>query len=158
MKVRKLNEVRLNNHQQHLEDLILFGKEGIEELNDKIDKFIRRFESSNRELNLTQKIDGCLAPETLIKTTEGDISFSQLINEFNLSGKVYKGFGKDDKTDEVKEVDLQLPRVINGDKEWCTIEFDNNSFITCTIDHPFKVDDRYEEAYKLDSQSKIDVI
>lgn len=61
MKVCKLNEVRLNNHQQHLEDLILFGKEGIEELNDKIDKFIRRFDNSNKELNLTQKVDGAPA-------------------------------------------------------------------------------------------------
>lgn len=158
MKINKLVEVRLNNHQQHFEDLILFGKEGIEELNDKVDKFIRRFDNSKKELNLTQKIDGCLAPETLIKTTEGDIPFSQLINEFNLSGKVYKGFGRDDKIGKIKEVDLQLPRVINGDKEWCTIEFDNNSYVTCTVDHPFKDGDTYTNAINLNSESKIDVI
>lgn len=158
MKVNKLIEVRLNNHQTHLEDLVLFGKEGLNELNDKINKFLRRFGHDKGELNLTQKIDGCLAPETLIKTTEGDISFSQLINEFNLSGKVYKGFGKDDKTGEIKEVDLQLPRVINGDKEWCTIEFDNNSYVTCTVDHPFKDGDTYTDAINLNSDSKIDVI
>ena len=61
MKINKLVEVRLNNHQQHFEDLILFGKEGIEELNDKVDKFIRRFDNSKKELNLTQKIDGAPA-------------------------------------------------------------------------------------------------
>lgn len=62
MKIKKyLNEVRLNSHQQHFEDLILFGKEGIEELNDKVDKFIRRFDNSKKELNLTQKIDGAPA-------------------------------------------------------------------------------------------------
>lgn len=153
-----LKEYRKNTHQTHMCDLVLLGREGIEELNDKIDKFIRRFDSDEKELNLTQKIDGCLAPETLIKTTEGDIPFSQLINEFNLSGKIYKGFGKDDKTGKIKEVDLQVPRVINGDKEWCTIEFDNNSYVTCTVDHPFKDGDHYTAASKLSIDSKIDVI
>ena len=156
--MKVLNETRMNVHQQHLEDLVLFGKEGLSELNDKIEKFLERFSSQEKKLNLTQKIDGCLAPETLIKTTEGDIPFSQLINEFNLSGKVYKGFGRDDKTGKIKEVDLQLPRVINGNKEWCTIEFDNNSYVTCTVDHPFKDGDTYTDAINLNSESKIDVI
>ena len=57
----KIEEVRLNNHQQHLEDLVLFGKEGLNELNDKIDKFLRRFEGGQGELNLTQKVDGAPA-------------------------------------------------------------------------------------------------
>ena len=62
MKIRKeINEVRLNSHQQHLEDLVLFGKEGLNELNDKIDKFLRRFEGKQGELNLSQKIDGAPA-------------------------------------------------------------------------------------------------
>ena len=59
--MRKLNEIRLNNHQQHMEDLVLFGKEGLDELNDKIDKFIRRFDNNEKELNLTQKVDGAPA-------------------------------------------------------------------------------------------------
>ena len=43
MKIIK-EEKRLNVHQVHIEDLVLFGKEGLNELNDKIDKFLRRFE------------------------------------------------------------------------------------------------------------------
>ena len=142
----------------HMEDLVLLGKEGLDELNYKIDQFKKEISNEADNLNITQKIDGCLAPETLVKTTEGDVAFSKLINEYNVLGKVYKGYGKDDKTGEIKEVDLTLPRVINGNKEWCTIEFDNNSFITCTIDHPFKDDDHYTEANKLSINSKIDVI
>ena len=57
----KLTEYRKNTHQQHAEDLVLLGKEGLSELNDKIDKFIRRFDSNEQELNLTQKIDGAPA-------------------------------------------------------------------------------------------------
>ena len=57
----KLRELRANTHQTHTEDLVLLGKEGLSELNDKIDKFIRRFDSDEQELNLTQKIDGAPA-------------------------------------------------------------------------------------------------
>lgn len=57
-----LNEAtRKNVHQTHLEDLVLLGKDGFNELNDKIDKFLRRFNSEDKELNLTQKIDGAPA-------------------------------------------------------------------------------------------------
>lgn len=154
----KLLETRLNTHMYHMEDLVLLGKEGLDELNYKIDQFKKEIANTSDNLNITQKIDGCLAPETLVKTTEGDVAFSKLINDYNVLGKVYKGYGKDDKTGEIKEVDLTLPRVVNGNKEWCTIEFDNNSFITCTIDHPFKDDDHYTEANKLSINSKIDVI
>ena len=154
----KLLETRLNTHMYHMEDLVLLGKEGLDELNYKIDQFKKEIANTSDNLNITQKIDGCLAPETLVKTTEGDVAFSKLINDYNVLGKVYKGYGKDDKTGEIKEVDLTLPRVINGNKEWCTIEFDNNSFITCTIDHPFKDGDHYTEANKLSINSKIDVI
>ena len=57
-----LNEAtRKNVHQTHLEDLVLLGKDGFNELNDKINKFIRRFSKEEKELNLTQKIDGAPA-------------------------------------------------------------------------------------------------
>ena len=59
MKLREAT--RKNVHQTHLEDLVLLGKDGFNELNDKIDKFLRRFDSEEKELNLTQKIDGAPA-------------------------------------------------------------------------------------------------
>jgi len=56
--MKVIKETRMNTHQTHLEDLVLLGKDGFNELNDKIDKFLRRFDNSNKELNLTQKVDG----------------------------------------------------------------------------------------------------
>ena len=53
--------MRKNVHQQHFEDLVLFGKDGLDELNDKIEKFIRSFASNKKELNTTVKIDGAPA-------------------------------------------------------------------------------------------------
>lgn len=58
----KLKEAtRKNVHQTHLEDLVLLGVDGFNELNDKVEKFLRRFSSEEKELNLTQKIDGAPA-------------------------------------------------------------------------------------------------
>lgn len=45
---------RANTHQTHFEDLIILGEGGIEEFNDKIEKFM----SGDSEMNYTTKIDG----------------------------------------------------------------------------------------------------
>ena len=57
MKVYKLNEVRLNTHQTHLEALVTLGKDGLNELNSHIQKFLNMLEGNN-ELTLMSKIDG----------------------------------------------------------------------------------------------------
>ena len=57
MKVHKLNEVRLNTHQTHLESLVTLGKDGLNELNSHIQKFLNMLEGNN-ELTLMSKIDG----------------------------------------------------------------------------------------------------
>ena len=48
---------RLNSHQTHMEDLVLLGKDGLDELNDKIEKFL----NNKEQLNTTTKIDGAPA-------------------------------------------------------------------------------------------------
>ena len=59
----KLDEFKLrpNTHQTHIEDLVLLGKEGLEELNDKIQKTINAITNQSKEVNLTTKIDGAPA-------------------------------------------------------------------------------------------------
>lgn len=49
---------RNNTHQTHFEDLVLLGKEGLDELNDKIDKFLQTRLGNDVGLNTTTKIDG----------------------------------------------------------------------------------------------------
>jgi hypothetical protein len=148
---------RLNKHQLHFEDLVLLGPEGLEELNDKIEGTIETLENNSERINLTTKIDGCLAPETLVATTEGDTAFSKIISDYN-KGKVYYGYGVNDSTGEIIPVELKMPRVKNGNKNWCTIEFNNGGYLTATVDHPIKVDDDYVEAGKLEVTTKIEGI
>ena len=54
-------KTRMNSHQTHMEDLVLLGKDGLEELNDKIEKFLTTLEGNDVGLNTTTKIDGAPA-------------------------------------------------------------------------------------------------
>ncbi len=74
------------------------------------------------------------------------------------NGIIHYGYGFDEHTKEIKQVELFMPRVKNGIKDWCSIEFDNGSYIICTEDHPIKVGDDYIEAGKLEVDTKIDGI
>lgn len=49
---------RANVHMAHFEDLILLGKDGLEELNDKIEKFLSTKSGKDVGLNTAIKIDG----------------------------------------------------------------------------------------------------
>ena len=154
MNIKEFKE-RKNVHQLHFEDLVLLGEDGINELNDKIDRFIARIGGDKSGSNLTTKIDGCLAPDTIVATTEGDFPFSKIIKDYT-EGKSYYGYGFNGNNVEI--VKLELPRVVNGNKDWCSIEFDNGGYITATVDHPIWVDGKYIEAGKLKVHTKIDGI
>lgn len=52
---------RANTHQTHFEDLVLLGPDGIDEIKDKIEKFIETSEGADVGLNTTTKIDGAPA-------------------------------------------------------------------------------------------------
>ena len=54
----KLLETRLNTHMYHMEDLVLLGKDGLDELNYKIDQFKKEIANTSDNLNITQKLDG----------------------------------------------------------------------------------------------------
>lgn len=61
MKIQKLEEVRKNVHQAHLEDLVLLGKDDFNEIHNKIDLFEKTLEGEDVGLNTTVKIDGAPA-------------------------------------------------------------------------------------------------
>lgn len=61
MIIRKLEETRLNTHQQHFEDLVLLGEEGLDEIDDKIERFKLKLQDKDSGLNTTTKIDGAPA-------------------------------------------------------------------------------------------------
>lgn len=50
--------IRKNTHQQHLEDLVLLGPEGLEELDDKFEGMLDMLEDNSDRVLATSKIDG----------------------------------------------------------------------------------------------------
>lgn len=49
---------RPNTHQTHFEDLVLLGSDGLDELNDKVEKFMSTMQNKDVGMNLTTKVDG----------------------------------------------------------------------------------------------------
>ena len=146
---------RHNVHQTHIEDLVLLGPDGIDEIKDKVKKFFAKLDGEDLGLNTAVKVDGCLHPDTIIKTTEGDISFSEIIS--NNSHKYY-GYGKD-KNGNVKEVELKFPRIsTGGHKDWYIIVFENSGYVIATQDHPFSVNGVFIETEKLKINDDVDTL
>ena len=135
--------MRYNTHMSHLESLVTYGKEALNEIQYKLDNFL------NDDINVNLKYDGCLAPETLVCTTEGNIPFSKIINDYLCLNKIYTGYGIDDTTNEIKQIKLDMPRQAIGLKDWVCVEFDNNDYIVATEDHPFRVNGNYIAAKDL---------
>ena len=61
---------RHNTHQTHIEDLVLLGPDGIDEIKDKVKRFFAKLNGEDLGLNTAVKVDGCLHPDTIIKTNE----------------------------------------------------------------------------------------
>ncbi len=59
-----LMETRLNSHQTHLDDLVLVGPEGLQELSSKLDNLYNKLHGKDADINVTTKIDG--APAAII--------------------------------------------------------------------------------------------
>ena len=86
MKILKEYKTRFNQHTTHLEDLALLGEDGINELNDKIERFIARIGGDKSGSNLTTKVDG--APAAVCWSTfEGYPANSICLKSFVTSNK-----------------------------------------------------------------------
>ena len=128
---------RANVHQTHFESLVLLGKGGLEELNDKIEKFLSTRSGKDVGLNTTIKIDGCLSEDTLIPTTVGDIPISQITADW--PEVKYLGWGYDEKTKTKKKVLLNFPRYITEEHDYYKLSFENGSEVKATENHPFRI-------------------
>lgn len=77
---------RLNTHQTHFEDLVLLGPDGLDELNDKIEKFMFSVRGEDTGFNLTTKIDGSPAMVVYSKFSgypDNSICLKSFVNNAN---------------------------------------------------------------------------
>ena len=78
--------LRMNTHQTHLESLVFTGPEGLNEIQDKVEKFINQFSNDQTDLTQTVKIDG--APAVIIWSSfagypDNSICLKSFVNSAN---------------------------------------------------------------------------
>jgi len=128
-----LNE-DINRHIEHFEDnMFNNGVNGIEK-NIELAKLIRDTLSggSKSKAAITVKWDGCIHPDTIIKTKNGDMKMKEILGKNDVEVFTYN-FDKG-----IDELNLAIkPRINHNNKNWVEVELENGDKIIVTEDHEF---------------------
>lgn len=115
----------------HLEDLVFFhGSAGTMEALEHI-KEIATAEGSQ---SVRMKWDGCIHEETILKTTEGDLTIKEVVAKID-NGDNIKAYGKNLTTGVDSAVDILGTSISVGIKSWVKLELENGAIIKLTEDH-----------------------
>jgi len=128
-----LNE-DVNKHMEHFEDnMFNNGVSGIQK-NIDLAKTIRNSLSggSKTKATITVKWDGCIHPDTIIKTKNGDVKIGNIIGKDGVEVYTYN-FDRG-----INEWDLAVnPRINHNNKNWVEVELENGDKVVVTEDHEF---------------------
>jgi hypothetical protein len=120
------------SHLDHIEDFILiYGMGAYSRFVSDVKRIVDFLKKEKSDIAISEKFDGCVHPQTLIKTTEGNIPIIDIIN----SNKSYQCYTYNEKTDVVEIQDIFLPRTNHNEKNWVEIELENGESVKCTEDH-----------------------
>lgn len=153
--IKKFNEKQVTpsilRHMDHQEDLLYYGKDGAQMLLDTIEDTFSFLKSDIPEhgSKITQKVDGCVSPSSLIKTDKGIISIFEAIEKIT-SGEtlLVEGFNESLSIDTLTEILGCSSK--KGSKKWVCLTLENNNKLFCTEDHPIYTLNRgYVEAINL---------
>lgn len=123
-------------HMTHIEDMLLQGPAGISIVLNTLNDVFHALEGESTKSNIKLKIDGCVAPSTILKTNYGYKSILEIIKEFeeNPNSNIeIEGYDEEEK----KEKFFKLKNIFSsyGEKSWLELKFDNNTSLFCTKDH-----------------------
>ncbi len=122
-----------NTHMMHAENAVLYRgpagvKRALEALDDLYSMLAGTGLSDSRMV--TQKWDGCVGPNSIIITPNGEMTIEEYIQN--------PGIGilaRNIETGEDEFTDGNLGTISNGDKEWLELTLENNETIQLTADH-----------------------
>lgn len=122
-----------NTHMMHAENSVLYRgvqgtKRALEALEDLYSMVAGSGLSDSRMV--TQKWDGCLSPDTIIITEDGEKTLEEYI--LNPTGGV---FARNLDTGEDVFTDSKLGSISNGTKQWLELRLENGSSVKLTEDH-----------------------
>lgn len=132
---------------EHPEDLIWdAGSSGVQQALHILDV------SARQPDQVTIKWDGCVHPDTVLLTSEGEMSIKDII-ESNKSLQVLT-HNFDTQQDEYNNA--QYPRINNNNKNWVKINLENGESLILTEDHEVYVDGKgWIQAKHLSPQDEI---
>jgi len=124
----------------HLEDLIFFhGTEGIKE----VIKHINDLSTPAGAASLRMKWDGCVHEDTIVLTSQGDLSIKELVDKIDL-GETVKVLGRNLESHIPVDIitNVIAGQVTQGIKDWVEIELENGSILKMTEDHEVHTSNR----------------
>jgi hypothetical protein len=115
----------------HLEDLVFFhGTAGTREAL----QHIRDFATAEGASSIRMKWDGCIHKDSIILTTQGDMTIESITNLIKQNQSVIV-IGKDMLSMDNIESKVIGECVSEGIKDWVEIELENSSILKMTVDH-----------------------
>lgn len=115
---------------QHAEDLIFWeGSSGAERALDSLEGIQDQYLQ-----DVTLKFDGCVHPDTVLFTDQGEQTILQIVDRFECNDNI-KVLGCDLETREDKMVSVNMAVAKTGPKRWVTIHLEDGGSITLTEDH-----------------------
>jgi hypothetical protein len=87
--------------------------------------------SAKRPEQVSIKFDGCIHPDTVLLTSQGEMTIKHIIESTNPLEVLTHNF--DTQQDEYHTA--RYPRINNNDKNWVKIHLENGEFLILTEDH-----------------------
>jgi len=134
-----LNEAKYSAHMEHIDDLVFnLGTNGTRQaiffLRDVRGMLTKGTGSSNRVI--TQKWDGCVHEDTIVKTSIGDITIKKLLEEYEKNSDIMV-YGRDFDSPIIQDKAQHIlgTNKSNPEKNWIEIQLENGSTLKLTEDH-----------------------
>jgi hypothetical protein len=126
-------------HLNHIEDYVIInGKNAFTKFSDDVSTILSFFEQQ-KALTVSVKIDGCVHPDTVIKTKEGDKTIMKIIKEYN-QGKTNEVLTYNEETGKEEWCLAEYPRINDNNKNWIEVEMENGENLKLTEDHEVYVE------------------
>ena len=141
-------------HMIHCEDLLLEGYAACNFMYDTLEDVFDTLKGNtpSRSTKIKLKVDGCVSPDTLVKTNLGLKKIGELQGVNPKETPLFvEAFNEKTGKDEMTPVISSSFK--KGNKKWVQLEFDNGTKLVCTEDHPiFTLNRGYVRAGRLTTE------
>jgi hypothetical protein len=129
-----------NTHMRHIDDLILYG--GVEGARDAINALRNMRDilggSAAKSVDVSLKADGCVSPDTILVTENGEMTILEYIEKYTdnigvATGPKILARNIDQNRDEYTSVEFGVAKV--GSKLWIRLDLENGTSLKLTEDH-----------------------